>query len=420
MKVVVVELPAKAKTINKYLGKDYEVLASFGHIRDLPAKDGSVDPEPISRMIWEVESRGREARRRDRQGGQGSRKAHSGDRPGPRGRGHFLARARGPAGEAGPQGHARRARHLQRHHQGRRADGHAPSARRSTRRWSTPIWPAAPSITSSASPCRRCSGASCPARARPAASSRSPCGSSATVNSRSRTSCRRSTGPSLPLWRPRTAAYSTRASSGRTARRSPGSTSARARKRKRSSATSKSRPSRSPVERSPPSATPTRRSPPRPCSRRPPQARLRAGADHAHRPAPLRGRRYRRRDGGAHHLHAHRRRRHGAGGGRSRAGASSARNIGDRYLPAVPRQIHRPRRRTRRRRTRPCVRPIWAGCPKQVARVARARAGPALRADLDPHRREPDGIGRTRAHHRRDRGAGRPAASSTCARPARS
>ena len=45
MKVVVVELPAKAKTINKYLGKDYEVLASFGHIRDLPAKDGSVDPD---------------------------------------------------------------------------------------------------------------------------------------------------------------------------------------------------------------------------------------------------------------------------------------------------------------------------------------------------------------------------------------
>ncbi|MFL5188515.1 MAG: DNA topoisomerase, partial [Microvirga sp.] len=58
MKVVVVESPAKAKTINKYLGKDYEVLASFGHIRDLPPKDGSVDPEQDFRMIWEVESRG--------------------------------------------------------------------------------------------------------------------------------------------------------------------------------------------------------------------------------------------------------------------------------------------------------------------------------------------------------------------------
>jgi DNA topoisomerase-1 len=58
MKVVVVESPAKAKTINKYLGKDYEVLASFGHIRDLPAKDGSVDPDADFRMIWELEDRG--------------------------------------------------------------------------------------------------------------------------------------------------------------------------------------------------------------------------------------------------------------------------------------------------------------------------------------------------------------------------
>src|SRR3712207_1773397 len=58
MKAVVVESPAKAKTINKYLGKGYEVLASFGHIRDLPPKDGSVDPDADFRMIWEVESRG--------------------------------------------------------------------------------------------------------------------------------------------------------------------------------------------------------------------------------------------------------------------------------------------------------------------------------------------------------------------------
>jgi DNA topoisomerase I len=58
MKVLVVESPAKAKTINKYLGRDYEVLASFGHIRDLPAKDGSVDPEADFHMIWELEDRG--------------------------------------------------------------------------------------------------------------------------------------------------------------------------------------------------------------------------------------------------------------------------------------------------------------------------------------------------------------------------
>ncbi len=54
MKVVVVESPAKAKTINKYLGSDYKVLASYGHIRDLPSKDGSVDPDHGFEMLWEV------------------------------------------------------------------------------------------------------------------------------------------------------------------------------------------------------------------------------------------------------------------------------------------------------------------------------------------------------------------------------
>jgi DNA topoisomerase-1 len=57
MKIVVVESPAKAKTINKYLGSGYEVLASFGHVRDLPAKDGSVDPEHNFKMIWEVDDK---------------------------------------------------------------------------------------------------------------------------------------------------------------------------------------------------------------------------------------------------------------------------------------------------------------------------------------------------------------------------
>jgi DNA topoisomerase-1 len=57
MNIVVVESPAKAKTINKYLGPGYEVLASFGHIRDLPAKDGSVDPDHNFKMIWEVDER---------------------------------------------------------------------------------------------------------------------------------------------------------------------------------------------------------------------------------------------------------------------------------------------------------------------------------------------------------------------------
>ncbi|MCW6506818.1 type I DNA topoisomerase [Lichenifustis flavocetrariae] len=58
MNLVIVESPAKAKTINGYLGKDYEVLASFGHVRDLPAKDGSVDPDQDFAMVWETDDRG--------------------------------------------------------------------------------------------------------------------------------------------------------------------------------------------------------------------------------------------------------------------------------------------------------------------------------------------------------------------------
>src|SRR5512138_3088603 len=58
MNVVVVESPAKAKTINKYLGKDFHVLASYGHVRDLPAKDGSVRPDEDFSMSWLVDERG--------------------------------------------------------------------------------------------------------------------------------------------------------------------------------------------------------------------------------------------------------------------------------------------------------------------------------------------------------------------------
>src|ERR1700748_1808670 len=54
MKLVVVESPAKAKTIEKYLGSGHRVLASFGHVRDLPPKDGSVDPEHGFHMQWQV------------------------------------------------------------------------------------------------------------------------------------------------------------------------------------------------------------------------------------------------------------------------------------------------------------------------------------------------------------------------------
>ena len=122
MKVLVVESPAKAKTINKYLGKDYEVLASFGHIRDLPAKDGSVDPG--GRFPHDLGAR------RPRRASalsdiasaiKGAEKlilATDPDREGEAISWHVLEALQR---EARPEGHAGRARHLQRHHQGRGA-----------------------------------------------------------------------------------------------------------------------------------------------------------------------------------------------------------------------------------------------------------------------------------------------------------
>ena len=57
--LVVVESPAKAKTINRYLGDGYKVLASYGHIRDLPSKNGSVRPDADFAMEWEIDSKAR-------------------------------------------------------------------------------------------------------------------------------------------------------------------------------------------------------------------------------------------------------------------------------------------------------------------------------------------------------------------------
>jgi len=57
MNVVIVESPAKAKSINKYLGSGYQVFASYGHVRDLPSKDGSVDPDQDFEMKWEADAK---------------------------------------------------------------------------------------------------------------------------------------------------------------------------------------------------------------------------------------------------------------------------------------------------------------------------------------------------------------------------
>ena len=56
MPVLVVESPAKAKTINSYLGSNYTVIASYGHVRDLPSKNGSVDPQNDFKMKWQADS----------------------------------------------------------------------------------------------------------------------------------------------------------------------------------------------------------------------------------------------------------------------------------------------------------------------------------------------------------------------------
>ena len=128
MKVVVVESPAKAKTINKYLGRDYEVLASFGHIRDLPAKDGSVDPEADFSMIWEIDSRSTKHVAEIARAVKGADTlilATDPDREGEAISWHVLDTLQKEAGAQGRQG---RARHLQCHHQGIRPEGDGAAA----------------------------------------------------------------------------------------------------------------------------------------------------------------------------------------------------------------------------------------------------------------------------------------------------
>ena len=74
--VVIVESPAKAKTINKYLGSDYTVLASYGHVRDLPARNGSVQPGEDFHMAWEVDERSKKHIREIAQALKGAEKLY--------------------------------------------------------------------------------------------------------------------------------------------------------------------------------------------------------------------------------------------------------------------------------------------------------------------------------------------------------
>ena len=82
--LLIVESPAKAKTINKYLGKDYTVLASYGHVRDLIPKEGAVDPDNGFAMHYDVIDKN-EKHVDAIAGRQGRRRHPAGDRPGSRG-----------------------------------------------------------------------------------------------------------------------------------------------------------------------------------------------------------------------------------------------------------------------------------------------------------------------------------------------
>ena len=91
--LVIVESPAKAKTIKKYLGKDFEVLASYGHVRDLVPKEGAVDPDSGFAMQYRVIENNERHVEAISQGAEEGQVALPRDRPGPRGRSDRLAPA---------------------------------------------------------------------------------------------------------------------------------------------------------------------------------------------------------------------------------------------------------------------------------------------------------------------------------------
>ena len=147
MKVVVVESPAKAKTINKYLGSDYKVVASYGHVRDLPAKDGSVVPDSDFAMSWEVDGKSEKHVRTIVEAVRGADRPVPCHRPGPRGRGDLLARERGAEVAPSVEASRRQAGGLQRSDEERgargvsSAAGDRPRARRSLSRAPRPRLP---------------------------------------------------------------------------------------------------------------------------------------------------------------------------------------------------------------------------------------------------------------------------------------
>ena len=407
MNIVVVESPSKAKTINKYLGPGYEVLASFGHIRDLPPKDGSVDPDNNFHMLWEVDAQVEPAHERHRPRAQGRRQADPRHRPGSRGRSDLLARAGSAEGKEGAQGSQDRARRLQRHHQAGGDRGDAASARDRRRAGRCLSRPPRARLSGRL---HALAGALAQAARRPLGRPRAIGRAAAGLRPRTRNREIRRQGILVDRRQagdPAQRQSSRRAWSAPTARRSSASTSARAPRPKPSPATSKTRPSTLPASRQSRRAAIRRRpSPPRRCSRKPAASSalprrspcvLRSGSTKASRstarppasspicvPTASTWRRKR----------------------LPTSAPCSASNYGKEYVPASPREYHNKSKNAQE--AHEAVRPTSASrTPARSRQICRSRSGAPLRADLEPRGREPDGIRRARAHHRRHRCQGR-------------
>jgi len=172
--VVIVESPAKAKTINKYLGDDYTVIASFGHVRDLPARDGSVRPDDDFAMEWELGERSK------RHIDEIAKAVKTADRI-------YLATDPDREGEAiaWHLSELLREKRLSDNRDVQRVTFNEitksavqtamANPRAVSQELVDPIWPAARWIIWWDSPCRRCCGASCPVPNPPAACSRWRC-----------------------------------------------------------------------------------------------------------------------------------------------------------------------------------------------------------------------------------------------------
>jgi DNA topoisomerase IA len=197
MNVVVVESPAKAKTINKYLGSNYKVLASFGHVRDLPAKDGSVRPDEDFAMSWEVDSNSSKRLSdivKALKDSDGLILATDPDREGEAISWHVL--------EVLNQKKALKGKTVKRVAFNAITKKAVLDAIANPRDIDEPLMPilrVVRSTISSVSHCRRFYGANCPAHVRLVACSRSLCASSLTVSRKSSGSFAKNTG-TLPLF----------------------------------------------------------------------------------------------------------------------------------------------------------------------------------------------------------------------------